>query len=191
MSTLFKCIFHDFLDDFDLLRKYVDTVNFKGELNPDDGVFYPNISFDIPEKYRIEVVDKLGGFFGVELKNVKMFMRLSLNGDNPPHAAHNDQVMGQYGFMVYLNRFEDCKGGTSFVKHNDGSMEFSTTEADQLTWKRDTNKREMWERTDTVSMTPNKAVLFNSGFTHWAEMPHSFGTSAADGRLLLICFFDL
>ncbi len=188
----FKFVLHDFLDNYKLLRSHADTLDFKGEVNPYDGVEYPNISADVPDVIKNEVISKLGGLFGAPLKSANIFMRLSLDGDIPPHAAHNDVIMGQYTFMLYLNRPEHCKGGTSFVKHKELDMRNGPDGEEGLAaWESDTNKREKWDRLDTVKMETNKALAFNSSMMHWAESPYAFGGSAKDGRLMLICFFDL
>lgn len=187
-----KIILNNFLSNYEGFRSYVDNLDFKGEINPLDGVLYPNISYNIPQDIDAEITAKLEGLLGGKLKNKKMFMRLSINGDKPPHAAHNDVVMGQFTFMLYLTREEYCRGGTSFVSHKDLDMRSGVnSEEEGEVWRRDTNKREKWNKLDTVKMESNKALLFNSNLMHWAESPYSFGDSAEDGRLLLICFFDL
>ena len=188
----FKLVLHDFLDDFDAVRHYADGCDFSGAVNPVDGVEYPGICTEIPVVLYNEVVNKLSNFFGKPMRDVNMFMRLSLAGDKPPHAAHNDATMGALTFMLYLTRDEHAAGGTSFVKHATEGMEHGVvTPAQQKIWKRDTNKRECWRQTDTVKMRQNKALVFNSNLMHWAESPYAFGDSAANGRLMLICFFNL
>lgn len=183
----FKLVFDNFLDDFDQLYDHAINADYQGELNPYDGVMYPNISTNIPINIKCEIVNKLQGFLGVELKDIKMFMRLSLDGDNPPHSAHNDIKMGRYTFILYLNKVEHCHGGTSFVRHKD----YPERETEHEIWARDTNKRDKWLVGDSVSMHPNKALLFNSELMHWAESPACYGDSAKNGRLILGCFFNL
>lgn len=188
----FKIVFNDFLDDFDSVRYFADKANFKDTESEYDGAIYPNLCTEIPNNIKAEVFNKISGFFGVKVKSEKIFMRLSLDGDKPPHAAHNDSLMGKYTFMLYLNRLEDCKGGTSFVNHKDIDIEKGIVSDEHLqVWENDTNKRQKWDILDSIKMQTNKALMFNSNFMHWAEMPYCFGDNSRNGRLLLIAFFDL
>lgn len=190
--SYFKVVFHNFFDDFESVREFADKAKFKDTKSHYDNAVYPNICDEIPDHIKKEMLNKIQGFFGVKPKNEKIFMRLSLPGDKPPHAAHNDSIMGQYTFMLYLNRPEHCKGGTSFVKHQDLDMRFGVkTQEGVKVWERDTNKREKWQILDSIAMETNKALLFNSNLMHWAESPYAFGQSQLDGRLMLIGFFDL
>lgn len=188
----FKVIFHDFLDDYEGFIAQSDTFEFKDKYSPNDGVTYPNICENFPDEVRQEVLAKLTGFFGMEPKDPKMVVRLSLAGSNPPHLAHNDSVMGQYTFMLYLNKPEHCQGGTWFVDHKDCPMsELVHTEEQHKIWQRDTNDPSKWVVIDSVGMQTNKAVLFKSNLMHQTADPCGFGSSIEDGRLVLICFFDL
>lgn len=174
-----------FLDDFDALRAHCDAVDYSGEVNPYDGVTYPGISFDIPDKVRKEVVNKLRAI------NPKLFLRITYEGERVPHSAHNDRLMGKKGCIIFLNRESDCKGGTSFVRHKVHGMEFGPETDDQLkVWQRDTNNYDSWDITSMVNMAPNRALIFDSERMHRAETPSAFGNSPKDGRLAMVCFYD-
>lgn len=192
MSQNFKVVFHDFLDDYESFISQSESFTFKDKYSPMDGVTYPNICEDFPESIRAEVISKLSGFFGAEIKDPKMVVRLSTEGARPPHLAHNDSVMAKYTFMLYLNKPEHCKGGTWFVDHVDEPMsELVYKEEQHDIWKRDTNNPEKWKVIDSIGMQTNKGVLFSSNLMHMTAKPYGFGNSIKDGRLVLICFFDL
>ena len=182
-------IVDNFLDDFDSLRKHCDDLSYSGFTSPVDGVFYPGISLGIPEETRAEVLGKLQKITG-EVKNPWLFLRLSLDGVDVPHQAHNDASMGRYGMILYINRPEHCQGGTSTVRHITEGMESGPQTDKQLEiWKRDVNKYEQWEITEMIDMQHNRAWIFPTQQMHRAEKPSSYGTSPADGRLVMVAFW--
>jgi hypothetical protein len=182
----------NFLNDFSGFRSHCDGVDFKGENNVVDGVFYPGVSTDIPEPIRAEVIEKVSAFFGAEIKPGAMFMRLSVAGVDAPHQAHTDTIMGDYGLMLYLNRLDDCLGGTSFVIHKKtGLCENPINDKQEQLWKETTNKTDEWHILDICTMRPNRAMVFNTNYMHRAEPVGGFGTDGKDGRLVLTFFWEL
>jgi len=185
-------IIDDFLDDMDSFRKYCDDVDFKGETNPVDNIFYPGVSIDIPDCVRIDVIDKIESYFGRKIKPRMMFMRLSPDGIHAPHQAHTDATMSQLGIMLYLNRQEHCSGGTSFVSHKATGMCDNPINAFQESiWKEDTNNTDAWEILTMCPMKPNRAMIFDTNKMHRSEPIGGFGKGGEDGRLVLVFFFDL
>lgn len=185
-------IIDNFLNDFESFRDHCDGVDYKGVENPVDGVFYPGVSADIPDHIAAEVVLKLNECFGVEIKPGEMFLRLSTASVDAPHQAHTDATMGQYGMMLYLNRLEDCIGGTSFVIHKEtGLCENPVNKKQEDIWRQDTNNRDSWSILDMCSMIPNRVCIFDANKMHRAEPIGGFGVNAFDGRLVLVFFFSL
>jgi len=181
-----------FLDDFDSFRNHCDSVDYCGEVNELDGVFYPNVSTDIPDQTRQEVIDKVAHAMGVDISPGAMFLRLSEQGVDAPHQAHTDSIMGQYGMMLYVNRLEDCIGGTSFVIHKDsGLIENPINEIQEFIWKRDTNVSDAWQIMDICPMITNRAMIFKADRMHRAEPVGGFGEGAKRGRLVLTFFFNV
>ncbi len=182
-------IVDDFLPDFDSFRQVCDNLNYSGVTSPVDGVFYPGISLEIPEKVKNQVLTKLQKLTEPAV-NPWLFLRLSLEGVDVPHQAHNDTSMGRYGMILYLNRPEHCHGGTSTVRHKTQGMENGPENDQQMAiWKRDVNRYEQWEITQMIHMQPNKAWIFPTETMHRAEKPSSYGTSPSDGRLVMVAFW--
>lgn len=174
-----------FLDEFDSFRSHCDQIDYSGEVNPYDGVMYPGISFDIPESVKLEAFKKLGA------RDPKIFLRLTLDGQDVPHSAHNDAVMSSKGCIIYLNRAEDCKGGTSFVDHKDLGMRYGpANEQEEAVWKADNNNYDAWNICDMVEMVSNRALMFDTKMMHRAEPPSAFGGCSRHGRLVMVCFYD-
>ena len=175
-------IIDDFLQDFDGFRSHLDGVDYDGITNPEDGVFYPGVSLDILPSVKAEVIERLQSKFGQSIIPGAMFLRLSPLNVPTPHQAHTDPTMGEFGMMLYVNRLEDCMGGTSF--------ENPINEAQRLIWERDTNQTNSWGVLDICSMKPNRAMIFNTSLMHRSEPVGGFGKGAEDGRLVLVFFFD-
>ena len=180
----------NFLDDFNAMRDHCDSVAFDGMVNPVDGVFYHGVSLDIPESVRLEVIKNLEALEDSEVKVNAMFLRLSLEGVIAPHQAHTDSTMGIKSLMLYLNRPEDCYGGTALVEHENGMYCNPIGDVQELIWRRDTNKPDKWKVTELCRMEPNKAFIFDANLMHRAEPVGGFGDSPINGRLVLTAFYD-
>ena len=180
-------------DDFDRVREYFDTATFEDKTNPVDGVVYPNIHEAIPEDIELQLVDRINDALAdnLEVKEGIMFARLSPEGVEAPHQVHTDISMGSHSCMVFLNRKEDCEGGTAFVQHETGLFHHPINDTDLDIWKRDCNITDKWETVARCEMEPNKACIFNSVLMHRAEPVEGFGTNAKDGRLVLTFFFNI
>jgi hypothetical protein len=187
-----EIIIDNFLDDFDSFRSYCDNLDYSGVKNPVDKVFYPGATFDIPEEIKDEVALKVKNLFNQEINPVGMFVRLSKEGDYAPHQAHTDTLMAEYTMILYLNRMEDCMGGTSFVIHKDtGMYETPINEKQLAVWEADYNTPDMWQIFKMCSMLPNRALIFPSEKMHRSEPVGGFGKDPQDGRLIFGMFFNL
>lgn len=181
----------NFLNNFDAMRNHFDWLAYDGITNPADGVFYPGVTTDIPEVVRQEVVEKVQSLMGQQVTMNSMFLRLSTEGTYAPHQAHTDALMGQLSLMLYLNREEDCQGGTSFLMHEDGMSSTPNNTAELETWENDHSNPDKWEAVSLCEMEPNRACIFDANLMHRAEPVGGFGEGPADGRLVLTMFFDL
>ncbi len=184
-------IIDNFLESFDELRSYADTAVFSDVVNPVDGVAYPLICADIPEGVKAEVIARLEDLKGSPLEGVTLFMRRSPRGVPVPHAAHSDQSMGRYSLMLYLNRVEDCQGGTSFLSHRASGISYAPEFhgfVDLINI--DQNNHDAWGVREMADMAPNRAVIFDASRIHRAEPVGGFGDTPGNSRLVLTCFFS-
>ncbi len=174
-------ILDGFLPEFDRWRHLGDCGDYRRVVSPVDRVVYPNI-VDL-----MALAPTIGGLLSRAVQRPCIvnhcFMRLSLAGQDPPHWAHHDGLMGGYSLMVYLNRAEHCQGGTALLEHVDG-------EPDDATWMRDTNRPEAWREVSRCDMAPNRAFVFPAQMWHAALPMGGFGSNPYDGRLVLTAFFD-
>jgi len=180
----------NFLENYDWFRDYCDKLSYDTVNNEKDGVDYQGICMDVPQFIRIDILYKLQQLIGPITKH-DMFLRLSLNGVEAPHGAHNDTAMGEYTMILYLNREQDCQGGTSLIHHKEHCLANDIkTEAELKIWERDTNHYCRWKVDEMIDMRPNRAVVFPSNRMHRAEY-NNFGDNPINGRLILGCFFNV
>jgi len=124
-------IIDNFLSGFESFRDSLDSHIFSGIKSPVDDIFYSGVSADVPKSVSDNIKSKLDLYFGnVEIKF--QFMRISQEGVFAPHEAHNDASMADYSMMLYLNRLEDCQGGTSFVSHIEEGMKLGPIDDKQF-----------------------------------------------------------
>ena len=178
------------LSDFDAFRLHCDKADYSGVVNPMDKVFYPGITQDIPKEIQNEIIGKIQYVLGRDIKSYDMFIRLQTEGEEAPHQAHNDYIMGDGLAIIYLNREEHCKGGTSLVSHIETGMSGQPDTEELLkAWQRDHNDYNKWKVDGLAEMKPNRMLLIESDRMHRAEPAGGFGKDSLDGRTILGCFF--
>lgn len=183
-------IVDDFISGFELFRESLDSHIFSGVKSPVDGVFYSGVSLGIPESVAADIKTELEKHYNnVEIKF--QFMRISQDGVFAPHQAHNDASMAELSCMLYLNRIEDCHGGTSFVSHVDEGMQHGPeTEHQMDVWAKENKDPSRWVIDEMAEMKPNRAVIFDAHRMHRSEPIGGFGTTTKDARLVLVTFFN-
>ena len=174
------------LANFEDFREYLDVLTTEDLVNEVDGVVYPTVSEAIPEVVKTQILKLLGN-----PSKYTMFIRKSSANVHCPNQAHTDNSMGQYTFMLYLNRPEHCQGGTSLIYHRATGIAFAPEDERVLNLiKCDYNKPEAWAMYDMIAMKPNRAAIFPSNRFHRAEPVGGFGETNEDSRMVLTCFFD-
>jgi len=185
-------IVDDFLDDIEGVRAYASTLDFQGMTNPEDGVFYSGVSIDIENRLQAEYVYKLSKLFGQEITPNYMFFRLSTVDSLAPYQAHTDMIMGTHAAIVYLNREEDCRGGTELVRHIETGMDYNPKDEVELAlWEAEQNMPDKWEQVELAEMAENRLVLIDAALMHRSLPIGGYGHDISDGRIVLTCFFSV
>lgn len=178
-------IIDNFIRSFPELNKASRDNGFIDEINPVDGVSYPLICKDIPDKVRTEITEKLTLIKGSPVNINMMFMRRSPEGVNCPHKVHSDNSMGDFSLMLYING-----GHTSLVKHKETGIAYAPENEKYVDIIRsDQNNDDAWSVTELMGGKPNMAVIFDASRLHRAEPVGGFGTGK-DSRVILTCFFS-
>lgn len=180
-------VLDDFLPDdiFEALREYADNADFVDYES--QGVSYSGIVPEIPTEIE-QIIQHRMPFVAHDMT---IFLRFSLEGMQYPHQVHSDWEMGDTSMMLYLNREEDCQGGTAFVSHKDSNMFIHPdmdSRLEQL--NRDQDNPEKWDIYELCEMKPNRALFFPSWLLHRAEPIGGFGTNREHGRVVLTAFFN-
>tara|TARA_R110002096_G_scaffold152085_1_gene315014 strand:+ start:3548 stop:4129 length:582 start_codon:yes stop_codon:yes gene_type:complete len=180
----------DFIPEYPAFRRFLDGCDYKGMVNPADGVFYPGVTDDIPRYVSKCVKIAITKAAGFEVDIKCQFLRLSVDGVKAPHQAHNDKLMSEYLCIHYLNRPEDCQGGTSFVRHIETGMDGQPENSAEFeAWERDHSIPDAWEVLSMCEMKENRAFIYPAEAMHRAEPVGGFGKGAEDGRLVMVTFF--
>jgi Family of unknown function (DUF6445) len=129
--------------------------------------------------------------------------RLTRKGDKGKSGVHIDPA--SYSGILYLSRPEDCAkpgaGGTDFFRHKRTGLEAVPQDPARIAASgyadvntliedvvnKDTTLPAKWERTMRVPARFNRLLLFSPWQFHNAAP--GFGTSAEDGRLVMLLFF--
>lgn len=126
--------------------------------------------------------------------------RLTLAGEVGKADIHIDPQV-QWSGILYLNRPEDCQGGTDFFRHKATGSDQAPTTLEQLEamgytsaeafWQNlvvaDSNERDRWEHLMRVPMRYNRLVLLRPWLWHTASP--GFGDSVENGRLVYLMFY--
>jgi hypothetical protein len=127
--------------------------------------------------------------------------RLALASDNQLGKIHVDPSF--WSGILYLNRPEDCRGGTEFYRHiptgtdqvpitieGINAMGYASyAEMREQILQKDATDRSKWELTMTVPMRFNRLVLLRPWL--WHTSGPGFGDSVENGRLVYLMFFKL
>jgi Family of unknown function (DUF6445) len=190
------CLLDDFAADALAVRQRVIAGGFKTETGP-DGALYSGISqYEVPHWH--ELIAEFAG--GPIVPRLSCF-RLNLAGEFPNTFVHSDDICAQYASIVYLNRPEDCRGGTAFWKHKalqvdrlppaetlvSGGM---NPEAFYALMEREWQVKDAWEQVAVAEMRFNRFIAYPTSFFHSRWPFEAFGTTPEDGRLIWVCFFD-
>lgn len=125
--------------------------------------------------------------------------RITLAADQGRAKVHVDQAY--WSGILYLNRPEDCQGGTEFFRHRRTGTDRGPINRDEVAGmgfdsmqdmhreiiEKDSNDDSAWERTMQVPMRFNRLLLLRPWLWHTAGP--AFGDSIENGRLVYLMFF--
>jgi len=187
---LHTLIVDHFIPEFDRVREFADVADYQPHVSSADGVEYPFIcpAPDFVSELAYSSIKKIMGR-SIDIRHI--FFRASPEGVHVPNQVHNDISMGEYSLMVYMNRREDCTGGTSFLRHKEMGFDRNTERGEDLEAAiQDSNNSDKWTVTMMCPMETNRAIIFSAELMHRAEPVGGFGFGN-EARVVLTAFFDL
>jgi len=157
------------------------------ERNPVDGVEYPLINRNLEPALEHWMVGKLSLLHDEPIYAHMIFGRLSTEGVQPPHWAHTDDSMAAWTALYSING----GGETWLLTHKRTGVHAPTTQQTKNIVHADTNNEDAWEANYKIKWEPNMLATYPSHWVHAAVPREGFGQSAADGRLMVVCFYYL
>lgn len=189
--------FDDFAPDAEAVRNSVINGAFSTETGPDGGKYTGISQYPVPTW-----PDRIGELIGQKIVPKLSCFRLNLAGELPHSWVHSDDICAKYASVLYLNRPEQCSGGTAFWKHEQlgidrlpsrADLEARGVDADGFYkgMDRDWKDLGLWKQTGFVAMKRNRFITYPTCLFHSRFPFEGFGKGPEDGRLIWICFYDL
>lgn len=198
MHTTFLVV-DDFLDNAAALRAHALTLD------------YPSLQGEFPgrnslQRINIEgLTEAVSRIVGEQLEAAPppqshAKTRLTFGADEGRGKVHIDQ--SHWSGILYLNRPEDCRGGTEFFRHRSTGLDrlpFSRDELDRFGFathadahrdliERDGTDDAAWDLLMTVPMRFNRLLLLRPWLFHTAGP--GFGDRPENARLVYLMFFN-
>lgn len=192
MNEILK--FDNFAPDADAVRTGVINGEFSVKTGP-DGAQYTGIStYPVPQWFY-----RISELLGVPIITKLSCFRLNLAGELPHSWVHSDDICAKYASVLYLNRSDQCTGGTAFWRHSKlgisklPSRESLGMNADSFYKQMDKDWKDLnlWEQESIVPMQWNRFITYPTSLFHSRFPFEAFGHGPSDGRLIWICFYDL
>lgn len=176
----------DFFRDIVAVRAAALAMPFGDVTNQQDGVVYPGISAP-PRAVAAEFQDGVEFLMGRDIAPRAVFCRATYGDMVARNKIHSDLIMGTYAAHVYLSPEWPDGAGTSFFTNKELGMRHRPGVPPG--WVRP-NHPEDWEKYCSVQAKPNRMLIHRGDAWHLAEPVGGWGSSPADGRLVITMFFD-
>lgn len=118
---------------------------------------------------------------------------------SPLHSkVHADNSCAAMASVLYMNKPEDCSGGTAFWRHKETAWESMPT-AEQLeemgytleAYGDEWNKIQAWEQVMVAPMAYNRIVIYPTTLIHSRWPLEGFGDDEENARMIGAFFFDV
>jgi hypothetical protein len=186
----------NFAPDLAEVRDTVIKGGFTNKTGP-DGALYTGISLHaVPHWF-----DLISDFTGRKIEPRLSCFRLNLARELPHSWVHSDDICATYASVLYLNRPEQCRGGTAFWRHKILGIDRLPSKESLLSqglnadvfyrqMDRDWKDLDLWEQVDFNPMQWNRFITYRTSLFHSRFPFEAFGQGPEDGRLIWICFYD-
>lgn len=178
----------------DFAREYALDADFKQIEH--HGLNYYGIA-EAPDHSGVKQIEAL---VGEHIEEAKVIYRRYLENETAETYIHNDILLGKWTGLLFLNRPEQCFGGTAFWRHKKFGWEagpnlgqvvdagFKNSSEYCAFMAKEGFREDQWEMIDYVPMAFNRLVLFRSAQFHSRYPMKSFGTDLESARLLKVFF---
>jgi hypothetical protein len=192
-------IIDDFLSNPDEVRAQALKLNYQ---KPAEKTYFPGTNSDLPL-----IINGLDEFVQNILQESLVpapgtshgKCRIAMAGEQGLGNVHIDKA--HWSGILYLNKPEQCSGGTDFFRHIPTDSERAPVFPEDLAkfgyqkpievWDdfllRDSNDQTKWEKVFHVPMRYNRLALFRPWF--WHNAGPGFGSTLEDARLVMLFFY--
>lgn len=187
----------NFLPDPERVRQEALTTPFGDYIGPDSEL-YQHVQVRPNEEFS----EILSEAVGAKVSQSLTLFRINYAGELPTNPVHSDQCCSAFACVLYLNKPEDCRGGTAFWRNKATGWDSMPTEA-AIRSKGKSPKREYskivgdgdnlngWEQTSLTDMKFNRMIIYPSRRFHSRFPIEAFGNTVENGRLIWVSFFDV
>ena len=170
------------------IREDILACSFENITSDVDGVTYPGICLNLPDRVKQEFITRIEEYTGHTVEVKTMFARAMLATEISPHKVHSDDSMGQYSAHVYLSIDPPKESGTAFFDHaTEGKFNKYNTDIEKIDHKSFNN----WTQYDFCPGHYNTLLVHRSEYWHCALPTTGWGISPRNGRLVLTCFYNI
>lgn len=197
-----------FLPDPDVTAlhlKLTTEASFSDQVSPGDGHAYPNICNDHqPLDLLKSKISEVHG--GKEVDIAMSCFRLGIDGELDDTFCHADGIYAQRAGVLYLTKGLDNAGGTAFWRHVSGLDQVPSESAlvaagyDPVRWHQwmtgqtRFGNEQAWTLAGLAGLKFNRFISYPTAAFHSRHPNHiaaPFGSTAATGRLIWVCFYNL
>lgn len=182
-------------------RWATDSAAFRGETHGDDEFCVAHLPEDVVRWVMAAIYRKVSPLLGGAVRMHHLFARLSTEAEEATIRIHTDYGMGgAYACVLYCGDVPkrdvtaDVTAGTGFFRHRThgthAPTDLSPTEHDRLL-REDASDATAWTRLWVCPMRTNRLLVYPSSAFHGRVPAAGWGTSARDGRVVIVGFFDI
>lgn len=145
-----------------------------------------------------QMFDHITAALGQKVLPELQAFRLGAEKSHLHNYVHADHTCASLACVYYLNRQEDCQGGTAFWRHRIHGWDFMPTQnqldeagytLEQL--KADWHDPNAWEQVTLAGMKENRLIVYPTQAFHSRWPWEGFGTTPDNSRLIWCGFFNI
>ncbi len=157
------------------------------------GSTYHTVNMNIPP----EIKQGIENVYGQQIEILVAAFRQGKKNSPIHNLVHADNSCAQMAAVLYLNKPEDCSGGTAFWRHKKTGWRHMPT-VDELSKKGYTeqlfgetwHQSDEWEIDSLCGMVFNRIVFYPTTIFHSRYPWTGFGDSDSNARLICAIFFN-
>lgn len=179
-------------DDFLPNPEQVREAALKSDFGPrvHDGVTYQGVGVSNQPDFSPLLANLLGSNVAIRMS----FFRCMVEGEEPTSYIHADNACAAFAGVLYLNKPEQCRGGTAFWRHK---------QTDWTSWypgygpevakkiQADGQDESLWVQESLIGMRFNRFITYPTTQFHSMYPKAPWAKDRENARLIWACFYDI